>query len=249
MGNVLKEIPSTVVKTPGQMQSRHDRRFTLAEKSELELPVAVERSMGFANRPRNRDHTENALSGRSKSTPGSLVTTQASLAALSGVPPEQEPKFDPVPDGAGYSITADTATNFDLKTKTVVFSGNVSLHCKEFTLSADRLVVHMESAGGQLSRLVANGNVDVHLTQGSTLEQYHGTGEEAMYDPARQTILFLGWPRIRGHGREHRAASAATRMTLHVNPARLVTEGRAQTRILPGEGGSLSGFGTQAAVR
>ena len=57
--------------------------------------------------------------------------------------------------------------------------------------------------------------------------------------------MFRVWPRIIGHGREHRAASAATKMTLFTNPAKLVTEGRAQTRILPGEGGSLAGFGQQ----
>lgn len=166
--------------------------------------------------------------------------------ALSEVKPE-EVTFDPVPNGAGYSITADSATNFDLKTKTVVFAGNVSLHCTEFTLSADRLVVHMDAKSGSMSQMVANGKVDVQLTKGPIEERYQGFGEEAVYDPKQQNMVFRGWPRILGQGREHRAASATTKMTLNMNPAKLLTEGRAQTRILPGEGGSFSGFGPQAS--
>jgi hypothetical protein len=45
----------------------------------------------------------------------------------------------------------------------------------------------------------------------------------------------MGWPKILGQGREHRASAADTRMTLFTNPAKLVTEGRAQTRILSGQ--------------
>ncbi len=155
----------------------------------------------------------------------------------------EEIEFDPVPDGQGYSITADSATNFDLTTKTVVFAGNVSLRCTDFVLTSDRLVVHMETEGGTMKRMLANGNVDVKLLQGSVNERYHGMGEEADFDPATQKIILLGWPRIIGQGREHRAASAATRMTLFTKPARLETVGRAQTRIVPGEGGELPGLG------
>ncbi len=162
-------------------------------------------------------------------------------AQLSAIAPE-EIKFDPVPDGQGYSITADSATNFDLTTKTVVFAGNVSLHCADFVLTSDRLVVYMESEGSAMKRMLANGDVDVKLLQGAASERYHGSGEEADFDPAARKIVMRGWPRIIGHGREHRAASATTKMTLFTKPAKLETEGRAQTRILAGENGALPSF-------
>lgn len=253
-------VPSVSETDPAEMVSRKDgasleakavfqelnagRRFALAEQSDWDVPEVAERAMGSAGRAGLRSATR----ATTEADQAGGKVRPVSAAALSEVKSDQPPKFEPVPDGAGYSITADSATNFDLKTRTVVFVGHVSLVSQDFTLSADRLVVHMESAGGQMSRLVANGNVEVHMTQGTAAEQYHGTGEEAVYEPVKQTLLFLGWPRIRGQGREHRAAAAGTRMTLHLNPARLVTEGRAQTRILPGEGGSLSGFGGQAAA-
>ncbi len=216
-------------------------------------PELKSRAMGFrtgANaRPRlpSLDEAAPANAGNADSPPkslpleGSLPPSGAQLAAVAA----EELKFDPVPDGQGYSITADSATNFDLTTKTVVFAGNVSLHCADFALTSDRLVVHMESEGGAMNRMLANGNVDVKLLQGDITERYHGTGEEADYITASQKIILRGWPRIIGHGREHRAASATTKMTLFTKPAKLETEGRAQTRILPGEGGQLPGFAAQ----
>lgn len=238
-------------------------RFALAEQEE-ELPEVTSRSMGFrggvpvrgrlvsrADTPSAEEDMDLALpheeSGKkTKTAKSSASDIPETLVALSEIRPEAV-KFDPVPNGAGYSITADSATNFDLKTRTVIFAGNVSLHSNEFTLSADRLVVHMDSAGGSMSRMVANGSVDVQLTKGAVEERYQGFGEEAVYDPKAQNMVFRGWPKILGHGREHRAASATTKMTLHMNPAKLVTEGRAQTRIIPASGGSLSGFGPQAS--
>ena len=239
-------------------------RFAMAEQGG-ELPEVSARSMGFRGGMPVRGRVTAEAKLREEAGEMSLTSPEDGVAsksegekesakmgipetpvALSEVQPE-EVAFDPVPNGAGYSITADSATNFDLKSKTVVFAGNVSLHCNEFTLAADRLVVHMESESGSMSRMVANGSVNVNLTKGTREERYQGFGEEATYDPKGQNIVFRGWPRILGHGREHRAASATTKMTLYTNPAKLLTEGRAQTRIIPGEGGSLSGFGPQAA--
>ncbi len=229
------------------------RRFALAEQT-TSAPEVQARSMGFrpgaVGRERLPAEDADAPPRANASSPAlpKAVPLEGGLPAdgaqLSAVAPE-EVEFDPVPDGQGYNITADSATNFDLTTKTVVFAGNVSLHCATFTLSADRLVVHMEAEGGSMNRMVANGDVDVKLTQGSLEERYHGTGEEAIYEPGKESIVLRGWPRIIGHGREHRAASATTKMTLFTNPGKLVTEGRAQTRILTGEGGELPGLGAR----
>lgn len=172
---------------------------------------------------------------------GRILQTEV---GLSGVEEDNTIVFEPVPNGAGYSITADAASHFDMGTKTVVFTGNVALHNQAFTLSAARLVVHLESEGGQLEQMVANGNVVVTLTQGPLEERFKGWGEQAIFDPASSSILMSGWPRILGHGREHRAASASTKMTIFTNPAKLVTVGRAQTRILAGQDGLLPGLGS-----
>lgn len=215
-------------------------------------PELEERSMGFRPggqaRPRlpNQDATRplfgsGSMPPRAVPVEGGIPETGAQLSAVAF----EEVRFDPVPDGHGYSITADSATNFDLATKTVVFSGNVSLQCVDFALTSDRLVVHMDAEGGAMRRMIANGNVDVKLLQGAVTERYHGSGEEADFDPEAQKIILRGWPRIIGHGREHRAASASTKMTLFTKPARLETEGRAQTRILPGQGGELPGIAVQ----
>jgi lipopolysaccharide transport protein LptA len=226
-------------------------RFALAERTGG-MPEVAARSMGFrggvpVKSRLIKTHAEagkGAEAQRQMQAAGESEPVPDTPVELSGVG-AGEMKFDPVPDGEGYSITADSATNFDLKTRTVVFAGNVSLHCSQFTLSADRLVVHMEKEGASMSQMVANGNVDVKLTQGTEAERYQGSGEEAVYEPKSNRIVFRGWPRILGHGREHRAASATTKMTLFTNPAKLLTEGRAQTRILAGEGGALPGVAAQ----
>ena len=217
-----------------------------------EAPELAARAMGFrpgaSARPRLGASEAGFPGAMGNGTSGEEGATKVvgldSSAQLSAVAAE-EVKFDPVPDGQGYSITADSATNFDLATKTVVFAGNVSLHCEDFELTSDRLVVHMEQEGGSMNRMIANGKVDVKLLQGSIKERYHGMGEEADFLPSAHKIVLRGWPRIIGHGREHRAASATTKMTLFTKPARLETEGRAQTRILRGEEGALPGIAAQ----
>ena len=264
--NLPAEVSSVLSEEQGEvaaLKEARSGRFALAEQVG-ELPEVASRSMGFrggvpvrgrvlVSSARESVSKETAMSLASpvreeaprakKSPPGKIPETPVALSEVGS----EAVKFDPVPNGAGYSITADSATNFDLKTKTVVFAGSVSLHCNEFTLSADRLVVHMDAKSGSMSRMVANGKVDVQLTKGPIEERYQGFGEEAEYDPNEQNMVFRGWPRILGQGREHRAASATTKMTLNMNPAKLLTEGRAQTRIIPGEGGSFSGFGPQAS--
>ena len=77
-----------------------------------------------------------------------------------------------------------------------------------------------------------NGDVEVLMMGDTEADHYQGYGEEAVFEPGGNSIRMVGWPRIMGMGREHRAASAGTVMTLFTKPARLQTQGRAQTRIL-----------------
>jgi lipopolysaccharide export system protein LptA len=155
---------------------------------------------------------------------------------LSG-PPETTPFLDDVleeaaADMAGYRITADTASNFNLGSHTVTFTGRVSLQSKRFDLTSARLVVHMDPAKNALKKLVATGDVKVRLNGKDAASNYNGTSYECVYDPADNSIVLSGWPQIIGQGREHRAADKTTRMVLFVDNPRLVTQGRASTKII-----------------
>jgi lipopolysaccharide transport protein LptA len=155
---------------------------------------------------------------------------------LSG-PPETTPFTDDIltesaSSMAGYRITADSATNFDLSSHTVVFSGRVSLSSSRFDLTSSRLVVHMDPKKNELKKLVATGDVKVKLNAASQDQSYRGNSYEATYEPADGSIVLSGWPQITGNGREHRAAERSTRMVLFTEKPRLVTQGRASTRII-----------------
>ena len=213
---------------------------TLDENESIESPQSAIRPMGFSDREMGMDSADAF----------SLPKTHANVAPSDSPPPV----FDPIPASAGYHIASDAATNFDLKTNTVVFSGSVTLKCTDFILHSDRLVAHMTKGPSQtLSKLVANGNVDFHMTGVPKEEAYRGNGEQAVFDPATGIIVMSGWPRIIGHGREHNAASATTVMTLNTKSPKLETEGRAQTRLLmEGENGMPNltmGGSTPAAPR
>lgn len=172
--------------------------------------------------------------GESKQRPDEFIQSQVRERRPSGfkAPEEAPPSFEPVPEDIGYHIAAEAATNFNLDSQTVAFSGNVSLKCADFTLTCRRLVVHMNEGSQTLNKLVANGAVEIQLTGVPREEAYCSKSEEAVFDPATNTILLTGWPRINGRGREHIAATPATRMTLHTKASKLVTDGRAQTRLV-----------------
>ncbi|MBL9114418.1 MAG: hypothetical protein JNJ83_05375 [Verrucomicrobiaceae bacterium] len=157
-------------------------------------------------------------------------------ADLSG-PPETTPFVDDVltedsKSMAGYKIMADTATNFNLGSHTVTFSGRVSLQSSKFDLQSARLVVYMDPAKNALKKLVATGDVKVTLNSKDAASAYSGTSYEATFDPADNSVVLSGWPRIVGQGREHRAGDKTTRMVLFVDNPRLVTQGRAATKII-----------------
>jgi lipopolysaccharide transport protein LptA len=200
-------------------------RFGVIEDSAADAPPE-ERSMGF-------DAGANE---------GSLLREFAGSVSAAAAPRDEPPPvFAPVEQGRGYHISSDAATNFDLKTNTVVFTGNVSLKCADFSLKAARLVVHMDK-DKSLEKLVANGAVDVHLTGVPKEEAYRGQSEQAVFDPRVSTITLTGWPKITGQDKEHIAATASTRMILHTQKPKLETEGRASTRLaFDGENG-MPGF-------
>lgn len=201
-------------------------RFGPSETDETELPISETsrsgRPMGFSDL-----EVASSLPGafEASSPPQSIPTVQDA--------PSAPPEFEPVPTSMGYHISSDAATNFDMKSNTVVFSGKVTLKTTDLILEADRLIVHMNPGETQtLKKLVANGKVDFHLIGVPKEEVYRGSGEQAVFDPNTGIIVMSGWPKIIGQGREHIAAASTTVMSLNTKSPRLETEGRAQTRLL-----------------
>src|ERR1700719_3909326 len=79
-------------------------------------------------------------------------------------------------------ITATQEAQFDTKTRTGVFIGNVKVVDPQFTLTADRLTVHLnrDEDGGGLNEADAQGNVViVHVNQAKTQGQPTQTADSA----------------------------------------------------------------------
>ncbi len=220
----------TVPQWPAATFPRYAPAEKLAQDSAATSTVSNNRAMG--------SRTPEVGRSRPQSLPSALVQETAPAAQVShSADRDVPPTFAPVPEGSGYHITADSATNFDLNAKTVVFSGHVVVESAEFVIKTNRLVVY-NGTGGSMSKMVANGDVDFHLVGVPPEQVYRGQAEEAVFEPNKNVITFMGWPRIQGKGREHRAADGSTTMRLFTQPSRLETTGRASTRILPGEGGT-----------
>jgi lipopolysaccharide export system protein LptA len=87
-------------------------------------------------------------------------------------------------------ITATQEAQFDTKTRTGVFVGNVKVVDPQFTLTADRLTVHLnrDEEGGGLNEADAQGNVViVHVNQPKTPVQTAQTGTVPTPAPAPRT--------------------------------------------------------------
>ncbi|MCP5560069.1 MAG: hypothetical protein H7A55_20150 [Verrucomicrobiaceae bacterium] len=121
---------------------------------------------------------------RNQSLPAARVQDKSSAARVSSSAADEPPTFAPVQDGQGYHITADSATNFDLNAKTVVFSGHVVVESTDFVIKTNRLVVY-NGTGGSMSKMVANGAVDFHLVGVPAEQVYRGQSEEAVFEPGK----------------------------------------------------------------
>jgi len=239
--------------SPSALSDTQLARYARSDRGEAPVQAHEVRSMGFRTGdveragelpPPHDALTEVEISPKTHQRDGTLLQTHATTGqSLEWHLPdfEQGSEFEPIPLGAGYDISADSASNFDMATQTVVFSGNVVLTSSGFVMRASELVVHLEGEGRGMKKMVARGDVDVDMKGKTPEDRFRGFGREAHYDPTSESITMIGSPRIIGHGREHQAADAATQMRLFMNPSRLVTNGRSLTRILPGEGSAFAG--------
>lgn len=146
-------------------------------------------------------------------------------------PQQEESTFEGVPSGSGFHITADEATRVDMGSLKVVFRGRVSMTSPQFNLSGDELVVHLGKDKTSFKMVEAKGSVNVQLTGVPPEKRYRGQSGQAVYDPSKGTLVMTGWPKIQGQGQELVAAEQSTRVLLYPKTGKMLTEGRAQTRV------------------
>ncbi len=153
------------------------------------------------------------------------------ISGFTDSPPPPDPLATPINSSAGYQITSDEVTKLDTSTGKIVFSKNVRLVSPQFHLESQELVVYLGKDKNTMRLMEAHGEVNVLLTGVPPEKAYRGQSSHATYDPSKDSIVLTGWPKVKGQSQEQVAASADTRMTLFSKSGRMLTEGRAQTRI------------------
>lgn len=110
-----------------------------------------------------------------------IILTVLLLAAAAGAAP--------VGGNEPLKVKSDNLTA-DNDKKTATFEGKVVAQQGDLTLYTDRLVVTYSSAGSELSRVEAFGNV--RILQGDR----QATGGHAVYDPKSAQIVLEGNPKV-----------------------------------------------------
>ena len=152
--------------------------------------------------------------------------------------------FETVPAESGFHITADEATKMDIQAERVVFNGKVKMSCPQFHLSSTQLIVTLGKDKKSFKLAEAKGDVHVQLTGVPDEKKYRGQSGVAVYNPVQETLVMTQWPKIQGQGQELIAAEQGTKVTLFPKTGKMLTEGRAQTRVarqLMADGGPGSG--------
>jgi lipopolysaccharide export system protein LptA len=157
-------------------------------------------------------------------------------------------------------ITATKEAQFDTKTRVGVFIGNVKVVDPQFTMTSDRLTVHLnkDEEGGGLNDAEANGNVIiVHVNQpktqvaqaqspgatppptaasgqsGARTQQpvtSTGKSEKALYEAKDGSITLTGWPQVTQGANTHIATAPGVKMVLYKD-GRMQTYGSTRTLI------------------
>jgi lipopolysaccharide export system protein LptA len=202
-------------------------------------PAAVSRSPG-TKRP----------SGSTKPAAGTSQKPDSSQD-LFGADSKDRPK-------GPTEITATQEAQFDTKTRIGVFIGNVKVVDPQFTMTSDRLTVHLnkDEEGGGLNNAEADGNVIiVHVNQpktqvaqaqspgaapavassqpGSRAQQpvtSTGKAEKALYEAKDGSITLTGWPQVTQGANTHIATAPGVKMVLYKD-GRMQTYGSTRTLI------------------
>ena len=157
-------------------------------------------------------------------------------------------------------ITATKEAQFDTKTRIGVFIGDVKVVDPQFTMTSDRLTVHLnkDEEGGGLNDAEANGNVIiVHVNQpktqvvqaqspgatppptatsgqpGARTQQpvtSTGKAEKALYEAKDGSITLTGWSQVTQGANTHIATAPGVKMILYKD-GRMQTYGSTRTLI------------------
>ena len=153
-------------------------------------------------------------------------------------------------------IRCSQEAQFDVKTRSGVFIGNVKVVDPQFTLTTDRLAVKLnkDEEGGGLNEAQADGNVMiVHVNQpksggvqpqgqaatgagaqqGAQAQQpvtSTGKAERAIYEAKDGSVTLTGWPQVTQGVNTHIATAPGVKMILY-RDGRMQTYGSTRTLI------------------
>ena len=153
-------------------------------------------------------------------------------------------------------IRCSQEAQFDVKTRSGVFIGNVKVVDPQFTLTTDRLAVKLnkDEDGGGLNEAQADGNVIiVHVNQpknggvqpqgqvgaGAGVQQgaqaqqpvtSTGKAERAVYEAKDGSVTLTGWPQVTQGVNTHIATAPGVKMILY-RDGRMQTYGSTRTLI------------------
>src|ERR1700676_1574997 len=200
-----------------------------------------------------------AKSSGSKQSSGNAKTSPTDAKQAPGATDLLGGDSDKRPKGP-TEITATQEAQFDTKTRIGVFIGNVKVVDPQFTMTSDRLTVHLnkDEEGGGLNDAEANGNVIiVHINQPKTQggqapnpgvatptvqpaapvqtaaqQPVTSTGkaEKALYEAKDGSITLTGWPQVTQGANTHIATAPGVRMVLYKD-GRMQTYGSTRTLI------------------
>ena len=209
----------------GSIRLNHDRYGWNSDEAASQLGNDIElRPLGGRSSP-------GADWLASKRTTGLSQAVMPDIAGFEEPVAPTDPLAQSISAEAGYHITADEVSKLDANTGRVIFNSNVRLTSPRFHLTANQLVVHLGKDKSTMQLVEAHGTVNVLLTGVPEEKVCRGQSNDATFDPKRETIVLTGWPKVKTRDQEQVAAESSTKMTLFTKSGRMVTEGRAQTRI------------------
>lgn len=113
----------------------------------------------------------------------------AGLLLTAGVAMAGPPAFSGVDSRQPVEITSDRLEADDVA-KSLVFIGNAVAKQGDITITGDRLTIYYAAGGGDVDRIVAEGNV--RIIQGNRL----ATGARAEYFRIEERMVLSGSPRV-----------------------------------------------------
>ncbi|MEZ5299438.1 MAG: LptA/OstA family protein [Verrucomicrobiales bacterium] len=180
-----------------------------------------------AMREEPRDTPAEAAPPKKADTPKPEAPPESAPQTASASKPMPDPLSDDLPKEE-MNITANSQTDFDLNTKTVVFTGDVEVSTDRFRMTTEKLVVHMRDDQQGMEYAEAFGDVRIQMNADGATPGYRGTSKEATYRPDSGLLTLTGWPEITQAGKKHIATTAETKMMLYTD-GRMKTSGRNRT--------------------